>query len=158
MSSRIRELAIHGDAVAAAPEPARGEPDPDRDHDDRRCGEEPPVSGARPGRCRGRHWRCGLGGAIGGTLAAVNAGRRDEGERPRPQRWVRLGLDHGARDRGGPPDARELRHARRTAGEMTGNRSGVSGVACHEPVEPVGLRGRDLDALQRVSVVHHHPS
>ena len=48
--------------------------------------------------------------------------------------------------------------ARRTAGQVAGDGGGVGRVAGHQPVQPLGLGRRDLDALQRLSVFHHHPS
>ena len=57
-----------------------------------------------------------------------------------------------------PPDRGELRRGTtRAAGEVPGDRGRVGRVARHQPLQAVRLRRRELDALERLSVVHGGP-
>jgi hypothetical protein len=88
------------------------------------------------------------------TLAADGT---HEGKRALAELGVRLGLDDVPCQHRRPADGDQLLGARRATGEVPRDRSRVGRVAGHEPFEAVRLRGRDLDALQRLSVIHDDP-
>ncbi len=81
----------------------------------------------------------------------------DEGERALAQVLGRGRPDEVAQERLGTGQPTELLRAAVAARQVTDDRRGHRGVARHQPVQPAGFDGCQLELLENVFVVHGSP-